>query len=345
MDSIKALDTAVVILNFNGKHLLEQLIPITLSNTQFDKTTQLIVVDNDSTDDSMHWLSNNYPDISIIRLDQNYGFTGGYNKALAQIDAKYFVLLSSDVEVGKHWLPPLINCLKRDASIAVCQPKVRSFYRREEFEYAGAAGGYLDSLGMPFCRGRMFSSIEKDIGQYDNACEIFWASGCCFVVKQEVWRDSGGFDEDFFAHMEEIDLCWRIKDMGYSVYVEPKSTVYHMGGETLSYNHPKKLFLNFRNNYAMLTKNLILSKLFLLLPLRMLIDLMASLYFLQKNGWKAFVAILKAQVHFLWRFSHWYNKREVFDKGSVKQKSFFSNRIVIIDYFLRNKKRFAQLGL
>lgn len=343
IEGIKVKETAVVVLNYNGQHLLEELIPKSISRTNIDEKTQLIVVDNASTDNSVAWMSSNFPNVPLLQLDKNYGFTGGYNKSLECIEAAFFVLLSSDVEVEKNWLTPLIDRLKSNSRIAACQPKVLSYYQRDSFEYAGASGGFIDALGMPFCRGRIFNTIEKDVGQYDNAIEIKWASGCCFAIKSEAWKKMRGFDEDFFAHMEEVDLCWRLNGLGFSIFVEPKSVVYHMGGETLNYNHPKKLYLNYRNNYAMLLKNQMALILVLLLPFRFIVDILAAFYFMSKNGPLAFVAVFKAQVHFLLRFSHWLKTRKKVIRKRSKIKYIYSEKSIALAYFLGNKKQFSQL--
>ena len=244
--------TAVVILNWNGRQHLEQFLPSVVEHTP--QQVRIVVADNGSTDDSIAFIEQTYPDIDIIRLDKNYGFAEGYNRALEQVEAEFFILLNSDVEVTAGWVEPLVATLTNHRTVAAVAPKLRSYGHREYFEYAGAAGGYIDILGYPFCRGRILSSLEKDCGQYDTAQEVFWASGAAFCCRADVFRTLGGFDADFFAHMEEIDLCWRMQLAGYKVMVEPHSVVYHLGGGTMPNESPRKLYLNYRNNLSMLFK-------------------------------------------------------------------------------------------
>ena len=242
--------TAVVILNWNGRQHLEQFLPSVVAHTP--QQVRIIVADNGSTDDSVAFLAQHYPAIEIIRLERNYGFAEGYNRALEQVDAEFFILLNSDVEVTAGWVEPLVATLTNNRSIAAVAPKLRSYGNRDHFEYAGAAGGYIDVLGYPFCRGRILSTLEQDKGQYDTAQEVFWASGAAFCCRADVFRMLGGFDADFFAHMEEIDLCWRMQLQGYKIMVEPHSTVYHLGGGTMPNESPRNL--NYRNNLSMLFK-------------------------------------------------------------------------------------------
>lgn len=244
--------TAVVILNWNGRQHLEQFLPSVVAHTP--QQVRIIVADNGSTDDSVAFLAQHYPAIEIIRLERNYGFAEGYNRALEQVDAEFFILLNSDVEVTAGWVEPLVATLTNNRSVAAVAPKLRSYGNRDHFEYAGAAGGYIDILGYPFCRGRILSTLEQDKGQYDTAQEVFWASGAAFCCRADVFRMLGGFDADFFAHMEEIDLCWRMQLQGYKIMVEPHSTVYHLGGGTMPNESPRKLYLNYRNNLSMLFK-------------------------------------------------------------------------------------------
>ncbi|MBE6186990.1 MAG: glycosyltransferase family 2 protein [Rikenellaceae bacterium] len=244
--------TAVVILNWNGRQHLEQFLPSVVAHTP--QQVRIIVADNGSTDDSVAFLAQHYPTIEIIRLGRNYGFAEGYNRALEQVDAEFFILLNSDVEVTAGWVEPLVATLTNNRSVAAVAPKLRSYGNRDHFEYAGAAGGYIDVLGYPFCRGRILSTLEQDKGQYDTAQEVFWASGAAFCCRADVFRMLGGFDADFFAHMEEIDLCWRMQLQGYKIMVEPHSTVYHLGGGTMPNESPRKLYLNYRNNLSMLFK-------------------------------------------------------------------------------------------
>ena len=249
------MTTAIVILNWNGEKYLDQFLPILIQHTQGDDN-EIIIADNGSTDSSLELMKTNYPEIRTIVLDKNYGFADGYNKALAQVEADYYVLLNSDVEVTLGWLNPMIDYMQKNENVAACQPKILSYTNRTYFEHAGACGGFIDRFGFPFCRGRVFGVVEKDKGQYDEIADIFWATGACMVVRSTTFRKAGGLDSEFFAHMEEIDLCWRLKSRGYRVVCIPQSTVYHMGGGTLNMEHPHKTYLNFRNNLLMLYKNL-----------------------------------------------------------------------------------------
>ena len=249
------IQIAVVILNWNGRHYLEKFLPGVVKYSS-EPGIQVVVADNGSTDDSLKFLRQQYPEITIIEFDKNHGYAEGYNKALKLITARYFVLLNSDVEVTPNWLNPLVCLMEQDDKIAVCMPKIRSFDNRGYFEYAGAGGGFIDRFGYPFCRGRILNHIEEDTGQYDSVREIFWASGACLFIRSELFIQSGGFDPGFFAHMEEIDLCWRFKNQGYKILYSPDSIIYHVGGGTLPNQHPGKLYLNFRNNLFVLYKNL-----------------------------------------------------------------------------------------
>lgn len=291
------IKTAIVILNWNGKKFLAQFLPSLIQNTQ-NTDSVIIIADNDSKDDSIEFLKTNYPDIKQIIFDKNFGFTGGYNRALAQIEAEYFVLLNSDVEVTPNWLDPLINLLDSDKSIAAVMPKILSFSNRNEFEYAGAAGGFIDKYGYPFCRGRILGTIEKDLDQYNDTKEIFWATGACFVVRAELFSRIGGFDDDFFAHMEEIDLCWRFKNQGYKIAYCAQSAVYHVGGGTLPNNNPYKLYLNFRNNLILLYKNLPEELLMRILFTRLVLDGISALLFLARFSFSGFAVVFKAHLHF-----------------------------------------------
>ncbi|MFQ5448367.1 MAG: bifunctional riboflavin kinase/FAD synthetase, partial [Saprospiraceae bacterium] len=271
---------AVVILNFNGKKFLEKYLPAVLRTTY--PNMEVIVADNASKDDSIPFLQEHFPQVGIIQLQQNHGFAKGYNLALQDLDSDYFVLLNSDVDTPENWLEPLVSVLESDKSIAAVQPKIRAISQPEYFEYAGAAGGWIDFLGYPFCRGRIFDTVEKDRGQYDHPTEIFWASGCCMAVRAPLFNGFGGFDAEFFAHLEEIDLCWRFKRAGYKIMFTPRSVVYHLGGGTLAYNSPYKTYLNFRNSYYTLLKNESILKLAFLLPIRVMMDTVAAISFLAK---------------------------------------------------------------
>ncbi len=290
-------NTAVVILNWNGIDWLKQFIPILIKNTNA-KDADLVVADNASTDDSLAFLRSNYPEIQLIVLEDNFGFAEGYNKALEFISHPYSILLNSDVEVTENWVLPLILQLESSKDTVACQPKIKDFYRKDYFEYAGASGGFIDYLAYPFCRGRIFDELEKDEGQYDNPISIFWATGACLAIKTSVYKEVGGLDSEFFAHMEEIDLCWRLKNRGFKIEVVPKSTVYHVGGGTLSKVSPRKTYLNFRNNLLILYKNLPSSKLIKILFIRLILDGIAGVKFVLSGQFSHMFAILKAHYHF-----------------------------------------------
>ena len=293
------IKTAVVILNWNGKDWLEKFLPTIV---RYSAEATVFVADNGSEDDSKSFLTQDFPAVKIIENKENLGFAGGYNKALNQIHAEYYVLLNSDIEVTEGWLSPIIKLMDSDKNIAACQPKLLDYTNKEKFEYAGASGGFIDNLGYPFCRGRIFDSLEEDKGQYNDAIEVFWATGACIFVRSDVFWEVGGFDEDFFAHQEEIDLCWRLKNKGYKIMVEPNSVVYHVGGGTLDAGSPFKTYLNFRNNLFMLFKNLPLPSLFMVIPMRLLLDGVAALTFLNKpKGIHHLFAIMKA--HFTFYFA------------------------------------------
>ncbi len=290
---------AVVILNWNGENLLPQFLPSVIKHSQ-EPGVEVVVVDNKSTDASLVLLNESFPEVKILALPENYGFAKGYNEALKQIDAQYYVLLNSDVEVEQAWLEPLINCLDCNEHVVAVQPKIRSYKQKEYFEYGGAAGGMLDKLGYPYCRGRLLNEVEKDLGQYDEIAHLFWASGACMAIRSNSYHAMGGFDENFWAHMEEIDLCWRLKNAGGEIVYQPESVVYHLGGGSLSYDNPKKLYLNFRNNLFMLYKNTPSWCLWTILLFRMLLDGVAALKMLFERNTAGVKAVWKAHGAF-WR--------------------------------------------
>ncbi len=269
----------VVILNYNTKELLKDLLPLVIENSKYEGV-QLVVADNASTDGSAAFVAEHFPDIKLINIPENRGFAGGYNYALKQCSSKYFLLLNSDIEPAKGWLDPILNHMEADEKTAIAQPKIKDYYRRDYFEYAGASGGFIDKFGFPFCRGRIFGNVEKDVGQYDDKCKIFWASGAAFCIRSSVWNQTQGLDEMFFAHMEEIDLCWRVQNLDFDIYVIPESVVYHMGGATLSVVNPRKSFLNFRNGLYMLYKNMPLQTRAKTIFYRKVLDGMAACLFL-----------------------------------------------------------------
>ena len=331
---------AVVILNWNGKKFLEELLPTLIQHTPSE--VDIVVGDNASSDNSVEFLKQSYPQIQIIQNDKNYGFAEGYNKVLDKVYADYFVLLNSDVEVTDNWISPIINMMDADDNIAICQPKLLSYYQRDTFEYAGGAGGYIDKYGYPFCRGRLFTTLEKDNGQYNDVCEIFWATGAAMFVKAKVWKDLDGLDGDFFAHMEEIDFCWRAKNAGYKVYYCPQSVVYHIGGGTLPPSSPFKTFLNFRNNFSLLFKNLQKRQLAYVFPIRILMDWVAALKFLAEKKPKEFTAVIKAHWDFYRQIPALKHKRKNITQRKVSN---IYNGNIVLEYYLKGKKIFSKLGM
>lgn len=286
----------VVILNWNGRAHLERYLPSVVRHTM--PQYGVVVADNGSTDTSLEYVAEAFPQVEIVRLDCNYGFAEGYNRALREVEAEYFVLLNSDVEVSEGWCEKLVAALDADPQLAAVAPKLLDDTDRDRFEYAGASGGFIDILGYPFCRGRILSTTERDEGQYDTPREVFWASGAAFACRAEVFKSEGGFDGDFFAHMEEIDLCWRMQSSGYRIGVEPRSKVYHLGGGTLSALSPRKTMLNHRNNLAMLYKNLPTGHLLWVLPVRLVLDGVAAASYLAKGQWSCVKAVWQAHVGF-----------------------------------------------
>ena len=279
----------------------------------------MVIVDNGSTDDSLLFLKENYPQIRIIDNKKNYGFAGGYNKALEEVEADYYVLLNSDVEVSPSWISPIIELMESDTKIACCQPKLLSYLEKNKFEYAGGAGGFIDHLGYPFCRGRVFNYLEEDKGQYDDNKEIFWATGAALFVRASVYKEFGGLDNDFFAHQEEIDFCWRIKNAGYKVYYCSKSVCYHLGGGSLNKTSPFKTFLNFRNNLYLLYKNLPLKKRKRVFFMRFFLDIIASLSFLLQGKVGEFNAVYKAYIEFAKTKKQMKQKRKPIINKNIKE--------------------------
>jgi GT2 family glycosyltransferase len=334
--------TAVVLLNWNGIHLLKQFLPEVIS---YSPGASIVVADNASGDGSVEMLRSEFPTVRVIEINENKGFTGGYNEALRKINAEFYVLLNTDVQVTPGWIEPMEALFDSDPTIGAIQPKIRAFKQRSEFEYAGASGGYLDRLGFPFCRGRIFETLEKDEGQYDDCREVFWATGACMFVRSSVFNLCDGFDEAFFAHMEEIDLCWRMKNQGFRVMVEPRSVVFHIGGGTLDKGNWRKTYLNFRNNLELIYKNIEDRYLFRSIFLRMVLDGIAAFKFLFSNGYMHFWAIIRAHLHFYRLLPQIRQKRKI-----LKQKINNRNSVgvytgsVVIDYFIRKKRKFNQLN-
>lgn len=331
---------AVVILNWNGRNWLEQFLPSVVQSIYTN--LQIIVGDNSSTDDSVSFLKANYPQVIILENDKNYGFAGGYNRILSKVEADYFILLNSDVEVPKDWIKPVIDLMQSDDSIAVAQPKIKWQKDKTQFEYAGAAGGFLDIHGFPFCRGRIFDEVEPDLGQYNDNIDIFWASGAAFFIKSEAWRKVGGLDADLFAHMEEIDLCWRLKNLGYRVVCCSDAEVYHVGGGTLDANNPYKTYLNFRNNLMIMHKNLPKNDAYFRIFIRMWIDLAAWFQFLFKGKPQFTLAISKAHYHFLRDFSKTSLKRINKQLPYLSHSGVYKKSIVY-SYFVNQIKKFSNL--
>jgi GT2 family glycosyltransferase len=330
---------AIVILNWNGRIFLEKFLPSVVKHNP--DVAEIIIADNGSDDDSEKFMQLVYPFITFIKLEKNYGYTGGYNRALQQIEAEYFILLNSDIEVSAQWIEPMMKLMDNDHTIAACQPVLRSFHQPEKFEYAGAAGGFIDFLGYPFCRGRIMNELEIDQGQYATSIEVFWATGACMMVRASVMQEAGGFDEDFFAHMEEIDLCWRFRRMGYKIIYCPDSVVFHVGGGTLPKNNPRKTLLNFRNNIWLLAKNLPGRKFIPIFIFRMILDVAASLHFLFKGQSKDAKAIPLAWIEV---FKNLKRKRN--EGRSIPYKAVWPvyTRSIIAGYYFKGKRRFSDLN-
>ena len=328
---------AIIILNWNGRFYLESLLP-SIYNTIYPNL-EFVVGDNASSDDSVAFIKKTYPKIRVIENERNYGFAEGYNQILKQVEADYFILLNSDVEVKENWIEPVIEEMEADVQIAVAQPKILSWTQRNTFEHAGAAGGFIDRYAYPFCRGRIFQSVEIDKGQYNDSSEIFWASGAAFFIRSECWKESGGFDADFFAHMEEIDLCWRLKRMGYKIWYCANSEVLHVGGGTLDKTNPMKTYLNFRNNLYMIHKNAAYP--YIIIFIRLWLDLAAMIQFVLSRKFQDAKAVSKAHVHFFKNFNNTKKKRYAI-KTPYKVTNIYTG-MIIWDYFIRGKKRFSNL--
>ena len=330
---------SVVILNYNGEKYLKKFLPSIIKYSD-KKLSSIYLIDNNSSDNSISLVKQKFPSIKVIHNKNNYGYSKGYNIGLRNIKSDYIVLINNDVEVGKNWLLPMFNSMEQNNEIGSCQPKILSYKNKTSFEYAGASGGYIDFLGYPYCRGRIFDTIELDKGQYDSPKEIFWSSGACMMIRNKLFKELGGFDETFYAHMEEIDLCWRIKRLGLKNFCFPKSRVYHLGGGTLEYNNPKKTYLNFRNNLIMICKNEPLVSLLIKLPIRLFLDFLASIYLLIKNkSLLHFLEVIKAYISFILNLP-----RLLYNRKNTKKNSIKINKSVIpFEYYLRGKKRFSDL--
>ncbi|MGB0807161.1 MAG: glycosyltransferase family 2 protein [Salibacteraceae bacterium] len=347
MDNSKQnfVETAVVLLSYNSLPLVTKFLPKIVETIPNSSEVEIVVVDNASTDGTKEFVTENFPQVTLMRFEKNVGFTGGYLKSLAQIEAKNYVLISSDIEVTENWFQPAIDLLNSSDDIACVQPKVMSYSNRNEFEYAGAAGGYIDALGYPFCKGRLINVLEEDHGQYDQVSEIFWASGACLFIKSEAWKKAEGFDKDFFAHMEEIDLCWRLKGMGYKIMFQPKSVIYHMGGFVIKYGSPQKIFRNHRNNLLMLLKNLPTFDLFWKIPMRLVLDHVASLSMLFEKNPEGAIQVFKAHLDILSNLSFWLKKREKTQATKLKvNNTGIFHKSLIVQFFLKGKKKYSDLN-
>lgn len=336
------MQVAIAILNWNGKNFLEKFLPDVIKHSS--EFADIYVIDNGSTDDSIDFLNKNLPDVKQILLNQNFGYAKGYNEGLKKIEAEYFVLLNSDIQVTCGWIEPILSLMENDKTIAACQPKLLNYNVRNEFEYAGGAGGFIDKYGYPFCRGRIFNFYEKDCGQYNDTCEIFWASGACLFVRSSAFYHAGQLDEDFFAHMEEIDLCWRMKNLGYKIMYCSESVVYHIGGGTLSMLSPRKTQLNFRNNLILLCKNHAPEYFLLKMLFRLVLDAIAGFRFILNAQITHFIAVVFAHFSFYSTLRRTIQKRNRMKKKiSVYSTSAVYRKSIVWDYFVGRKRRFSEL--
>ena len=330
---------SIVILNHNGRAFLEQFLPSVL---KFSEGHEVVVADNASTDQSVDFLKGHFPQIRLLEFNENHGFCGGYNRALNQLEAEYFAIINSDVEVTEGWIDPMLKLFEQDDKIAAVQPKLLDFNNKNLFEYAGGAGGFIDKFGYPFCRGRIFETIETDEGQYDDSNEIFWATGACFIIRAKLFKEYGGFDESFFAHMEEIDLCWRMKKDGYKVYSCSDSIAYHVGGGTLNYSNPRKTYLNFRNSLMVLIKNLSRTQLLWKLPFRWVVDYIAFLKFTLTGDFKDGLMIFKAHFYIIRNFRRVLKTRSKGKKLRFKAKGIYP-KFLLFDYHIAGVRKFKDL--
>ncbi len=327
------MQVAVAILNWNGRHWLEQFLPNVIENSPL---AHIYIIDNASTDDSIAFVRTNFTSVSIIQLEKNYGFAEGYNQGLQQIQADYYILLNSDVQVGKNWIEPIVTKMEQDERIAVCMPKIKSFYDPEYFEYAGAAGGFIDKYGYPFCHGRLFDSVEKDNGQYEQDAEIFWASGAALFVKSSIYKELQGLDKDFFAHMEEIDFCWRVKNAGYSIQYIHSSEIFHVGGGSLPKENPFKTYLNFRNNLYMLHKNLPNESYKSIIFKRRLLDALSWLNFVLHFDIKNAKEIIHAHRDYRSAIPTLEEKRKTIKHSNAIQEIY--SKSIVFEHFIKRKK-------
>lgn len=337
------MKVSIVILNWNGEKYLNDFLPVLLNNTLIPDV-EIVVADNASTDGSLALLDAKFPTVKVLKLDKNYGFAGGYNKALELVDAEYFVLLNSDIEVTNDWLSPLLEYMDSNKDVAACQPKIRAYNNREYFEHAGAAGGFIDYLGYPFCRGRVMGHVEADRGQYDDVIDVFWATGACLMIRSEVFKKVGGLDDQFFAHMEEIDLCWRLNARNYRIVCIPQSVVYHVGGGTLNTESPYKTYLNFRNNLLMLYKNLPQNMLKEVLMWRRILDYVAAIQFFITGKKENAKSVIKARNDFKNMLPEFDNKRtENILFATRTNCNEMLKKSLIVEYYLRRKNTYQKL--
>ncbi|UII23825.1 glycosyltransferase family 2 protein [Fulvivirga ligni] len=335
-------ETAVVILNYNGEHYLRTFLPSVIKNSP---GCEIVVADNCSNDGSVKYLKENHPEVTLVQLTCNHGYSAGYNEALLQVKAKYYVLLNSDVEVTPNWISPIIALMEKDPNTVAAQPKILAYDNKEYFEYAGAGGGFIDKLGYPFCRGRLFLDLEKDNHQYDDEVQIFWATGACLFIRADVFHELGGFDPDFFAHMEEIDLCWRINNAGYSIAYSGKSTVYHVGGGTLHKSNPRKTYLNFRNGLSILYKNYSRKDLFFKFPIRLALDWVACFKFIFFDSLQDGIAVMKAHWHFFSNHRSNFRKRRAVQKRiKVRKLETIYKGSIVFDYYIKKLKKFSEIS-
>lgn len=337
------MKVSVVILNWNTCSLLQQFLPEVVKNST-SPNVRIVVADNGSTDNSVAWVKSHYPQVEVLDLGQNMGFAGGYNTALSLIDSELSVLLNSDAAPAPNWLPPLMAAMEQYPEAAACVPSIKDFNKPDYFEYAGAAGGFIDKYGYPFCRGRMFDKAEKDSGQYQQPGTVFWGSGAALVVRTQLFVSSGGFDTDFFAHMEEIDWCWRMKNQGHQIFYIPESKIFHVGGGTLSYQNPKKTYLNFRNNLFLVLKNQPGFSAYIIIGCRYFLDFLALLHFASRREWANVMAVSRAHRQFLLQFRSFVKKRQQLTPLVIKKQHPETYKgSVVWAFFAKGKKTFSEL--
>ncbi len=335
---------SIVIVNWNGIKFLQNFIPV-LYSTNYSNF-EVVLADNDSKDESVSWIKSSFPQTKILQFDQNYGFAEGNNKAVQTLDSQYVVLLNSDVEVTQNWLQPLVDWMEKHPNVGAVQPKVRAFHQKSHFEYAGASGGFIDKMGYPFCRGRILNEIEEDLGQYEDPIECFWATGACMLIRRELISKVGGlFDSKLFAHMEEIDFCWRLKNNNYSVWAIPESIVYHVGGGTLANGNPKKDFLNIRNSLIVMTKNLSFSELIPKIIIRLLLDDIAFLRNMTKGEFQLFFTVVKAHFSYYSFIPYALNERYKNPNVKLSKLSGVLKKLMIWQFFVKKKKKFSEIWL